>query len=413
MLGMIMASFKLARWQKLLGLGILSVCFLAPSLMAFEGAREKVPQKGQPNSASADKPAAADKANVKNWTMFRGNPAATGVTKAKLGDKLKVAWKFKVKNGMFDGSPIVHKGVVYIGEGNGTLLALSLESGEKLWQFPKEKPTLGFVGSAAFKNGLIYIGDLDGNLYCVNEKGEQQWKFQAEAAITSSVNFYKDTVIVGAEDAMLYCLDAKSGDEKWKFETADEIRCMPTVIENRAFVTGCDGALHIVDLDAGKEVVSVELEAQTIASPAVLGNRTFYGTAQNGFYAVDWKKEKLAWSYPDGDQIHSSPAVIDADGTKHVIYGSKQRKVVSLDAETGKSNWEFKAKRSVDASPVVAGDRVVALSTDGRLYLINLKDGKKIFEKQFTGGFAATPAVVDGKVIVATMRGTVYCLENE
>ena len=214
----------------------------------------------------------------KNWPLFRGNASATGVAEGKISDKLKVAWKQKIKNGGFDGSPVISSGVVYVGEGNGTLFAFELKTGKQLWKFPKDKPTLGFVASAAVKDDLIYIGDLDGKLYCVNKKGELKWTFEAEGPITSSVNFYKDKVILGAEDARLYCIDAKSGKKKWHFEAADEIRCMPAVVGNRAFVTGCDGDLHIIDLEKGTEVNSVTLEAQSECSATVFGDKVFFGT---------------------------------------------------------------------------------------------------------------------------------------
>ncbi len=349
----------------------------------------------------------------KNWPIFRGDASATGVAAGKISDKLKIAWKQKIKNGGFDGSPVISNGVVYIGEGNGTLYAFDLNDGKQKWKFPKEKPTLGFVGSAAVKNGLIYIGDLDGKLYCVNTKGELQWTFEAEGPITASVNFYKDKVILGAEDARLYGINAKTGKEVWRFEAADEIRCMPTVVENRAFVTGCDGDLHIVDLDKGTEISTVTLEAQTECSATAIGDKVFFGTGQLGFLSVNWKKAKAGWKFEEPEQIKSNAAAVKYKGKTHVIFGTGRRKVISLDSVTGETNWTFTAKSGIDTSPVIVGDRVVVLGNTGHFYILNLADGKKVFEKQFSGGFRGSPAIADGKVVIATMRGTVYCLTKD
>jgi len=351
-----------------------------------------------------------------NWLMFRGNPKATGVATGKLTPKMKTAWEFKVKNGGYDGSPVIHEGIVYVGEGRGILFALDLKDGKQLWQFPKEdseEKLLGFMASPAIRDGLIYIGDLNGFLHCIDKTGQRKWKFETESALTSSVNFYKDNVIIGGEDARIYCLDAKTGKKKWQFEAADQIQCMPTVGDGKAFVTGCDGSLHVVDLETGKEGKAVELESPTIASPAVLGERVYFGTAQRGFLAVDHKKGEISWDHADTGLIYSSPAIIEHKDVKHVIYGSRERKVISLNADDGSVNWECPTDRDIDASPVVVGQYVVAVSTGGKIFLIELATGKKVFEKQFSGGFAATPAVAGKRVVIATGRGTVYCLVSE
>ena len=40
---------------------------------------------------------------------------------------------------------------------------------------------------------------------------------------------------------------------------------------------------------------------------------------------------------------------------------------------------------------------------------LGLKDYKQTWEYQATGGFTGSPAVADGKLVIATDRGAVYC----
>ena len=350
-----------------------------------------------------------------DWLMFRGDPLATGVSTAKIGDKFQVAWEMKIQNGGFDGSPIIHDGTVFVAEGRGVLYALDLNTGEKQWQYPppeSSRELLGFIASPAIANDRIYIGDLNGILHCLTLAGKPDWEFETEVSLTSSVNFYKDAVIVGGEDARLYCIDAATGEQRWAFEAADQIRCMPTIADGQAFVTGCDGNLHVIDLETGKESMMVELESPTIASPAVLGESVFFGTGQKGFVAIAIEQGELSWTFPDGNQIFSSPAVIAKAGRKQVIYGSRMRKVYSLDGDSGDVQWEHDTDRDVDASPIIVGDRVLAASTGGMLYWLDLETGETVYEKRFPGGLIASPAVTDGRLIVATGRGSVYCLVN-
>ena len=73
-----------------------------------------------------------------------------------------------------------------------------------------------------------------------------------QAEIDACANFYKGNVLVGSQDATLYCFGARTGKVIWKHQIEDQIRGSPTVVEDRCFVAGCDGKLHIIDLKTGK-----------------------------------------------------------------------------------------------------------------------------------------------------------------
>ena len=120
----------------------------------------------------------------------------------------------------------------------------------------------------------MYIGDSDGMFYCLDARsGKKKWKFQTDAEINSSANFYKNCVLFGSQDAKLYCLKADSGEVVWKYESHDQIRCFPTVVGDRAFVAGCDGNLHVVDLEKGTSAGQIAIESPTGCTPAVLGRQ--------------------------------------------------------------------------------------------------------------------------------------------
>ena len=348
------------------------------------------------------------------WHMFRGNPQSTGVAKRELADDLEVQWEFKVKKGAFGGTAaIVASGdeqVVYIGDLDGTLFSLDLNTGDKRWEFISESE-IGFSASASYRDGLIYIGDIDGMFYCINDKGEKVWSRQTDAEISSSANFYKENVLFGSQDATLYCLNAKTGEEVWTLEADDQIQCTPTIVDGRAFVAGCDASLHVIVLDSGEEVGSVEIESPTGGTPAAIGDSVYFGTEQAGFLAVQWEQPKLKWRFSDesGAAIRSNPAVIG----NHVVYGAGDRIVRSLHPQTKKENWVRTLKAKIESSPVIAGDRVYIGSNDGRLYALKLSSGEVCWEKEFHGGFASSPAVAFGRMIIATERGTVYCLGSK
>ena len=60
---------------------------------------------------------------------------------------------------------------------------------------------------------------------------------------------------------------------------------------------------------------------------------------------------------------------------------------------------------------MIVKNRVIAASTDGRLYLLNLENGELLWQKQFNGGITGSPAFAHGFVIIATDDGIVYALK--
>jgi len=71
-------------------------------------------------------------------------------------------------------------------------------------------------------------------------------------------------------------------------------------------------------------------------------------------------------------------------------------------------NWKFPSLKKIDASPIIAGNKVVLASKDGRVYLLDLKTGKKLWHYEIGKAITATPAVVKNALIVAGEDGNVY-----
>ena len=381
--------------------------FVAPTVLSAQ----EVSKTDSKTDTSAKKETTTQAKDL-GWPLFRGNSTSQGTTQTKLPKELEVVWKHSVKNGAFEGTPILvgsDKKMVFIGDADGKLFGIDLETGKPKWEFQSE---IGYVNAPAYRDGKIYIGDLDGKFYCLNAiDGKKLWDFAAQDSIDSSANFHKELVLFGSRDACLYALNAKTGKQAWKLETADQVRCSITVVGGRAFVAGCDGALHIVDLDEGKELDSVLIESPTGVTPAAMGDNIFVGTEQSGFYAINWKNAELKWTFDDPEGTIStrcSPAATE----DHIVFGARNRRVYSINPITGKANWTTDLKANVDSSPVIVGDRVFVGSTDGRFYELELKTGKIVWQKQFDGGFIGSPAVAFGRLVIATDRGVVYCLGN-
>ncbi len=276
---------------------------------------------------AASKPSVAKQPQPdEGWLVFRGDAGSTGVAKSDLPADLEVLWEYKVPNGAFDGTAVIARGkndgqeTVFIGDMDGVMHAIDLKTGKKKWDL---NATISFSSSAAYRDGLIYIGDIDGFLYCIDESGKLKWKFETEGEINSSANFFDGQVLIGSQDSRIYLVDAASGKEIWKHQTPDQIQCSLTLAGDRAFVAGCDGFLHVIDLKDGHEVGTVDIHSPTQSTPAVLGERVFFGTEQAEFLAVNWKNVEGEWAFAD-DKGQASVRGCAAVTEGHVIFGAQK-----------------------------------------------------------------------------------------
>ena len=101
-------------------------------------------------------------------------------------------------------SPIVHRGLVFVGDNYGQVHCLDLESGEQQWMHDQ----MGRIwGCFLIVNNSLYVGDEDGglNVYHAGRKKEILSEMQMPAAIYAMPAVADDTLFL-ATSKMLYAL---------------------------------------------------------------------------------------------------------------------------------------------------------------------------------------------------------------
>jgi alcohol dehydrogenase (cytochrome c) len=158
--------------------------------------------------------------------------------------KMKAVWRASLRgSGMSpragnQAQPLVYDGVVYIMTGDNDAFAISVETGQVLWEYkggidPKvARPCCSWVGRGlGLGDGKVYIGQLDAKLVALDQAtGKVLWSIQAEDpklgyAIASAPLYYNGTVITGFAGSdlgtrgRLKAFDAKDGKLRWTFYT--------------------------------------------------------------------------------------------------------------------------------------------------------------------------------------------------
>ena len=344
------------------------------------------------------------------WTQFRGDDALTGVAGDALPQSLALAWTFEAGEGV-ESTPAIADGVVYVGSLEGRLHAVELATGRERFRYQ----AAGEIRSSpAVRDGVVYFGDEAGTFHAVDARtGARRWTYATGGAVSSSANFAvqgdRIRVVFGSYDNFLYAVDAERGELVWKLETESYVHATPAIAGGVIYVAGCDGFLRAVRAGDGRELGKVELGGNTAASPAIAAGRAFVGTFGSEVVAVDLDPLAVAWRFKDATRqfpYYGSAAVAAAT----VVVGGRDKRVRALDARTGKERWSFATPAHVDASPVIAGDRVVAASLSGDLYVLSLATGERLWHYAAGAPLAASPVVADDHLVLATTGGTVLAL---
>ena len=69
--------------------------------------------------------------------------------------------------------------------------------------------------------------------------------------------------------------------------------------------------------------------------------------------------------------------------------------LVGLDPASGQIQWKLPTRSRVDSSPVIAGERVVAATERGVVYVIDANKGVVQWQFDAGGSFTASPIVVE------------------
>ena len=152
--------------------------------------------------------------------------------------------------------------------------------------------------------------------------------------------------------------------------------------------------------------------APTGCTPAVGGNRVFFGTEGSSFFAIDWQEAKIAWTMQVAAQ-HAVPLVGRRDRRRRDLRRPRQAWCMPSIRPTARSCGSSPREARVDSSPVIVGIAVFVGSSDGRLYALDRKTGKKVWEYEAGGDFVASPAVADGRLVIGNTDGTLYCFGSK
>ena len=151
--------------------------------------------------------------------------------------------------------------------------------------------------------------------------------------------------------------------------------------------------------------------------PVVAHGRLFVSNQRGDFLAIRTERGRVTWRKRFRSCIAAGPAV-----SRGVVYQpvmnplpcartnrtTQPGYVVAMDAETGRERWRFNAG-VMESSPLVVGNVVYVGSWDERVYALDARTGKLVWQRPGVGQYS--PIVADAERVYLTGSTRVYALK--
>ena len=293
----------------------------------------------------------------------------------------------------------------------GSLIGLS---GATAFSKQKVKPNWIFEcedeirGTPLLRDGLLYVGCYDNNLYAVNSAdGEFQWKYPTSGGITGQPSYFEGKIFFGSEDNHVHSITAKTGESIWTYFSDGAIRSSPSIADGIVFIGSDDGNLHAIQIQTGKGAWKYKADSPIRSTPFLTDDHIFFGCESGELFCLGFSGE-IRWRYLTKRPITSSP-------TFHkdtVFFGSRDGHLYALDAGTGWLIWRTRMRRGTISSPVIDGSHIFIGSADNNLYCFDIKTSKEVWRFSTDHQVNSSPLIHQGAVYFGSVDGSIYCLNQ-
>jgi outer membrane protein assembly factor BamB len=248
-------------------------------------------------------------------------------------------------------------------------------------------------GPLAYDAAAIYVATRDGVVRAVDAvTGTTRWQVAGRPGV---VGAGEDMLALRAPDGTVWRMDKATGSTRWKAGSGVP-GALPPVIYKDAIVIAGEG-LAVLDAANG-QVRWSSPEVRATAVPLAWGTALLVGEADGALRYRELATGTVLWTYSTA-RPPLAPPVIDPDG--RVLFGTTDRRFVSLDPKDGKERWRWPIGADVQAAPVVAGPRLLFSTHEGVLYALRRRGGNLAWRASLPSRPLSGPLPYGDAVLVA------------
>jgi outer membrane protein assembly factor BamB len=288
----------------------------------------------------------------------------------------------------FGGGVAFDDGKIFVATGFGDVFALNPADGKQLWKVSLGVP---IVNAPIANGGRIFVSSQDNHMFALAQTdGRTLWDQQG---ITESAGILESTSAAVAGDYVvapyssgeLYAIRVEDGRVAWNdmltrsgtrtaLSELDDIAARPVIDRDMVFAISHSGIMVAINLNSGQRVWTRDIGG--IQTPWVAGDFLYVLTTDQMILCLQRKDGRVKW-------VHQLPRWEDPD--------DKDKPIV----------W---------SGPVLASDRLIAVSSTGFAEAISPYNGNLLGRVQIPDGTYMAPVIANGTLYLYTNSAQLIAL---
>lgn len=369
------------------------------------------------------------------WPQAGGAPDHDMRNLALSSGSLKKIWSADIGEGSRSNLPLTAQPVlagksIFTLDTDSRLSSFDTESGKRRWQIDvrdpdEEDPVIS--GGIAYDSGTIYVTDGYDELLAVDAiKGEIKWRSKLSAPSRAAPTISGGRIFATTLNNSILALDPADGHVLWEFsglasDTGLIGAASPAASNDMVVPVFSSGEIYALRAGNGSVAWSDNLSSalrlgglsalSDIRGLPVINNNVAYAISFGGkMVAIDMVSGTRLWQ----KDISGAKTPWISGNRAYVI--SNEQQVVSFDKTKGTVLWVSQLARFKDkedktgpiiwTGPIMAGNRLMAFSSDGRVAEINPEKGTLIREWDNGGDIRISPVIAGKTLYLLTEGGT-------
>jgi len=371
------------------------------------------------------------------WAQSGGN-ASKSMGHLALGQSLGEAWVVSIGQGgsvrgRLAAAPVVADGRIYTIDTQATVRAFDAQTGASVWatQFGTEKgnnPSL-FGGGVSYDNGRIYTTNGLGYVAAIDARnGGIVWQVHPGGPLRGSPTVSGDAVYVISQDNQIYSLKTSDGTQNWSSAAALEIAgvfgsASPAVGQGTVVAGFSSGELNAYRYENGRNVWQDQLSRTTIRTSVasisdvdadpVIDNGQVIALGQGGrMVSLELISGQRQWELNVAGI--STPWVV----SDWAFVVTDDARLIAVARGSGKVRWiaqlpafrhpKKKAGPISYSGPVLAGGRLIVVSTQGTLINIDPTNGSFQSQTAIKSSMSLSPVVANNTLYILDDDGRLH-----
>jgi len=359
-----------------------------------------------------------------DWAQSGGS-ASKSMGQLALGTSLGTAWSVSIgagdnRSARLASAPVVGGGRIYTIDTVGTVRAFDPRNGGQVWSssFGADvSRDSNYGGGVAFADGRVYATNGSGYVAALDAAtGGVAWTVKPGGPLRGAPSVADGSVYVMSQDNQIYSLKTADGAQNWSSAAALEIAgVFGTVVAGFS-----SGELNAYRYENGRQVwqdalartsmsTSVAALSDIDADPVIDGGQVFAIGKGGRMVALELNSGQRQW-----EQNIAGMATPWVAG-EWVFVVTDEAKLIALHRNSGKVRWINQLPRWQNekgkkgpifySGPVLAGGRLIVVSSQGTMINVNPDNGSFQSQTNVGGGISLQPVVAGSTLYILDDRG--------